>query len=382
MNNCRHAPLGVNADVFCDDHLPSTSPSPGDKITLDPEFEAWANLAEGVLFTAAAGTTERRAALEFVDQVIDASGPRLSVFHPDAWREAFRRAGRAGARVVIRRQGHARARRPATARRRAGSGGGDDSGSGSGDPDPDGVTWQDLVDDFADARDEYVAFGPIEAHQIEALKDAVSALAAYGGWDLSLDARVAAADCLREDAEEFGDDLLLELADVLAPAADFPKRMNALSEAWRAYLPHAALSGSQPTAEAQAALRRATAEARDATPRCPSELGRKAKAAAIVGIYAKVRRSCPRPDPFAVALCEHFLRQVKPLPAWFFARMLGFPYVECGQRREAFVAASSVLDELIEAAGPTWMAAIAADVERLRDCGVFPRRRGTHRELA
>lgn len=370
MRYSSHVSLVVNSVEECrDDDLSGPAPSQGgDKITPDPDFDAWANLAEVIFTINDLKSAEGRAAIEFVDRTIEQSHGQLGMFSPAAWREAFRRhqAARAGGRHVRHagHAGHARARRVASARSLTASGGGDDGGGASGDPDPAG--FEILLDVFYDARAIYVAFGGREPDHVEALQDSVSALAAYNGWDLTLDAQVAAADCLREDAEEFGDDLLQELSDALAPGGDFPERMRTLSEAWRAYRPHAALSGLPPTAEARAALRRATAEARDAAPRCPSELGRKAKAAAIVGINALVRRSCPRPDPCAVRLYEHFLREVKPIPPWFFAEALGCWDADLGPRRETFIAEPGLIEELLDVAGPTWTNRLAADVERLR----------------
>lgn len=381
MNYSHHA---QPADNTADEDLTSPALAPGDKVTLDPEFEAWANLVAGVLFTVDdLKSADDRAAVDFVDHVLEDNGTRLGVFSPAAWRAAFRRhVSNAGGRSV-RHAGHARARRVANIRRPAASAS-DDGGDGSGDPDP-AATWDTLIDDFCTAKTTYVAFGPAEEF-VEALEDAVSALAGYSGWDRSLNVLVAAADGLREDAAEFNDDLLRELADALAPAADFPATMETLTAAWRAYRPHAALTGAPPTAEARAALRRATAEARAATPRCPSEFGRKAKVAAIVGINALVRRSCPRPDPYAVGLYEHFLREVKSIPPWFFAEALGCRDAELGPSRETFVAEPGLIDELLEAAVihriPRYIRDDAGCVGNSREfldrCGKYPEFRTAH----
>jgi hypothetical protein len=209
--------------------------------------------------------------------------------------------------------------------------------------------------------------------------------------------RIEFSESLHWLANARGDPALHVLADVIAGPA-----LHALV-AWQAkyiaYRPFAAyIVGPDPQAAAD--LRETTVNVLEAEPHSVLELATKIRFACLVGIHARLRRQFPDAGPEAAAAYAHFREHLDRLPNWVlvgvFLRRVRPEWINAldpPPNRDAVLILDAIHD-----AGPSWEAAIAADVERLRDAGagdgdvaatfpqkssnsrVFPQRPATPRE--
>lgn len=208
--------------------------------------------------------------------------------------------------------------------------------------------WQELVQDVSAAANHLVA--------------GIEQIIAYNDWDVVPDERVAISDQLANMG-------LVELARKIVPAPDSVRDFERFDDAYVAY-PKGVLGGTlTASSEVVGELRAAKGAVLKTSPRCRLELGRKVKVGCIVGLHNKIRNACPRPDPYAVHLYNHFWSQLSEIEPWFLAERVGYyPWpgeCEFGFRGGNFIVSPGFIEELLECAGPEWQAAIAADVAAL-----------------
>jgi hypothetical protein len=263
---------------------------------------------------------------------------------------------------------------------------------------PAALPFDDLLDEFYSARNEYVTaagldtralderddpldlsgqLGPPEIEaKAQAVVDIVNALVPYPESEASLDELVVVADGLREDAALSGHERFNTLADLIAPPPDCPRAVRRFDEAFLAFAPEAALRGVEPPARARDELRAAAEAVLASQPRCPHEIGLKTKVAAIVGAFAVAKRACTRPDPYAARMYSTRWRELRSAPPWFFADAVGCRRapadIEACRASGAFVADVALIDEMIDSAGATWRRQLARDVDALRASRAFP----------
>lgn len=148
------------------------------------------------------------------------------------------------------------------------------------------------------------------------------------------------------------------------------RELEKFDTAYGTYEPRLAFAGTaSPSADARYLVRAAVQAVLKARPGGALELGRKVKIACVIGIHARIRRACPRPDPIAASLYDYLWTELSPIEPWYLAQASGYHYsfVECefGPRGGNFIADPSFIRELLRSAGPAWEAAIEADVTRL-----------------
>jgi hypothetical protein len=202
------------------------------------------------------------------------------------------------------------------------------------------------------------------------LIDAVQQVLAYDACDLVHDERVALADQLADLG-------FVEFARKIAPVPDCVRDLERFDAAHKAY-PEEALRGTtRASPEVVGELRAASDTVMKSKPRCRLELGRKVKVACVVGLYKKIRNACGRPDPYAANLYSHFWPQLVPIEPWVLAMEVGYQSSigdsEFSGRAGNFIADPSLIEELLECAGPEWRGAIAADLAALNSVLAKPK---------